>query len=203
MDEFLYMEEKPLLTVGETILWHGKPKRSAFITTKSLTLLPIAIVWICVDSTFIAEIFQGGAPFFLIPFMLLHLLPVWIWLGNEVTASRRWKNTTYFVTNRRIIIRGGFFAVNETSLFYKDIRNAQVRIGLLDKLFQTGDIIFDNGVYSTGKNRETRPTLEDLENPHEVYGRIQKIIMDIQTDIEYPNAYRPAENPGYSTDYRP
>ena len=204
MDEYEYSSQKPVLAAGEVVLWRGKPKRSAFIATKSLAMLPIAIVWLCFDSTLIATIFEGGEQlFFLIPFTLLHLMPVWIWLGSTLTASRRWKNTTYYVTNRRIIIQGGFLAVNEASVFYKDIRNTQVRIGLLDKLFHTGDIIFDNGIYITGKNQPQKPTLEDLEDPHGVYNRIQKIILDIQTDIEYPNAYRPAENPGYQTDYRP
>ena len=32
---------------------------------------------------------------------------------------------------------------------------------------------------------------------------IQKIILDMQTDMEFPNAYRPETNPGYHTDYRP
>lgn len=204
MEEYSNMTQMPVLAAGETVLWRGKPKRSAFIVSKSLTMLPIAIVWLCFDSVLISNIFSGGGQmFFLIPFLLLHMMPVWIWLGSAVTASRRWKNTTYYVTNRRIIIQGGFLAVNETSLFYKDIRNAQVRIGLLDKLMHTGDIVFDNGVYMGGKNQPQRPTMEDLEEPHTVYNRIQKIILDIQTDIEYPNAYRPAENPGYTTDYRP
>lgn len=203
MDDYTYSGQKPLLASGETVLWRNKPKRSAFIAAKSLTLLPIAVVWLCVDSTLIASAFSDDSPWFLIPFMLLHLFPVWMWLVSALTAGRRWKNTTYYVTNRRIIIQGGFLAVNETSLFYKDIRNTQVRIGLLDKLFHTGHIVFDNGVIMSGKNRQQGPTLEALENPHEVYNRIQRIILDMQTDMEYPNACRPAENPGYQTNYQP
>lgn len=204
MEEMDYMQRHPTLAAGEAILWRGKPKKSAFIATKSLTLLPIAIVWLCFDSAFILTAFTGGAPWFIIPFMLLHLFPVWLWLGSVITAGRRWKNTNYYVTNRRIIIQGGFLAVNENTLFYKDLRNARVRIGLLDKIFHTGDIVFDNGLYyGNSRNREQLPTLEDLEDPYQVYERIQKIILDIQTDIEYPNAFRPAENPGYQTDYRP
>ena len=204
MDEFAYRQNTPVLAAGEAILWRGKPKRNAFIASKSLTMLPIAIIWLCFDSTFIAAALRNDGPWFLIPFMLLHLFPVWIWLGSTVTAGKRWKNTTYFVTNRRIIIQSGFLAVNETSLFYKDLRNAQVRIGLLNKLFGTGNIVFDSGVVMYNrKNQQHGPVLEDLENPHDVYNRIQKIILDMQTDMEYPNAYRPAENPGYNTDYRP
>lgn len=203
MEDMEYMQHHPTLAAGEAILWRGKPKKSAFIATKSLTLMPIAIIWLCIDSTLIFSAFSSGGPWFLIPFMLLHLMPVWLWLGSMLTAGRRWKNTSYYVTNRRIIIQGGFLAVNETTLFYKDLRNARVRIGLLDKIFHTGDIVFDNGMYyGNSRNREQLPTLEDLEAPYQVYERIQKIILDIQTDIEYPNAFRPAENPGYQTDYR-
>lgn len=204
--EYEYGQRNPALAAGETVLWRGKPKKGAFIATKALTLAPIAIIWLLLDSTFIFASFGSGGPtLFLIPFFALHLMPVWIWLGSAITASRRWKNTMYYVTNRRIIIQGGFLAVNENSLFYKDIRNARVRIGLLDKTFGTGDIVFDDGmVYHSRRNRQTHgPVMEDLENPYAVYDRVQRIILDMQTDMEYPNAYRPAENPGYRTDYRP
>lgn len=203
MDEQEYMQNRPTLAPGEAILWRGKPKKSAFIAAKSLTLMPIAIVWLCIDSTVIISAFNGQAPWFIIPFMLLHLMPVWLWLGSMLTAGRRWKNTNYYVTNRRVIIQGGFLAVNETTLFYKDLRNAQVHIGLLGKIFNTGNVVFDHGIhYGNSRNRDALPTLENLEEPYRVYERIQKIILDIQTDIEYPNAFRPAENPGYQTDYR-
>ncbi len=203
-EDFTYSQRHPVLTAGEAILWRGKPKRSAFIATKSLTLFPLAVIWLILDLSFIGNAFQSGEMlYFLIPFFALHLMPVWIWLGSTLSAGRRWKNTNYYVTNRRIIIQSGFFAVNEASLFYKEIRNAQLRIGLLDRLFHTGDIVFDNGMTVYRNKQEKSPCLEDLEDPKSVYDRIQRIILDIQTDMEYPNAYRPAENPGYHTDYRP
>jgi len=154
---------------------------------------------------FISNAFSGGEMlFFLIPFFALHLMPVWIWLGSTLTAGKRWKNTMYYVTNRRIIIQSGFLAVNENSVFYKDLRNAQMQIGLIDKMCGTGSIILDNGYYDYHRRRNYPGTkLEHLEEPQAAYNRIQKVIMDIQTDIEYPNAYRPEYNPGYNTDYRP
>jgi len=203
-EDFEYSQRHPALAAGEAILWRGKPRRGAFIAAKSLTLLPIAVIWLILDLNFIGTAFQSGDMlYFMIPFFALHLMPVWIWLGSTLTAGRRWKNTNYYVTNRRIIIQSGFFAINETSLFYKDLRNAQLRIGLLDHLFHTGNIVFDSGVIMHYNKQQKGPSLENLENPQEVYERIQKIILDIQTDMEYPNAYRPADNPGYQTDYRP
>lgn len=203
MDEYEIRPSYPVLTAGEAILWRGKPKRGAFIATKSLTMLPIAVIWLILDLNFIGTAFSGGQMLgFLIPFFALHLMPVWIWLANVITAGRRWKNTNYYVTNRRIIIQGGFLAVNETSLFYKDLRNAQLRIGFLDKIFHTGDVVFDNGIIVNHKQNRGH-VFEDLEDAQEVYRRVQKIILDMQTDMEFPNAYRPEENPGYQTQYRP
>ncbi len=200
----MYDRSGPVLTAGESVLWRGKPKRSAFIATKSLTMLPIALIWLLLDMNFIGVAFSGGEMLgFLIPFFALHLMPVWIWLANALTAGRRWKNTNYYVTNRRIIIQGGFLAVNETSLFYKDLRNAQLRIGLLDKLFSTGDIVFDTGMIISNSRRSHGFVFEDLADAQEAYRRVQKVILDMQTDMEFPNAYRPQENPGYHTQYRP
>ena len=202
-DEFEYSRNQPILAAGEAVLWKGKPKRGAFIASKTLTLLPIAVIWLILDMNVILTAFSGGEMMtFLIPFFALHLMPVWIWLGSTLTAGKRWKNTYYYVTNRRIIIQGGFFAVNETSLFYKDLRNTKLRIGLIDKLFHTGSVEFDNGMIINNNRQQRVQRLENLEDSQNVYNRIQKVILDIQTDIEYPNALRPEENPGYNTQYR-
>lgn len=206
MNDHAYPQNSPVLAVGETILWRGKPKKFAYIATKSLTLLPIALIWLALDMNFISGALQDGELlWFLIPFFSLHLMPVWLWLASTLTAGKRWKNTAYFVTNRRIILQRGFFAVEEVSVFYKDLRNVQTHIGPLDKLFHTGDILLDDGIPTRGNSRSNQSSdlaLEDLEDVHEVYRRIHQIILDIQTDMEYPNALRPAENPGYQTNYR-
>lgn len=204
-EEYGYSQRNPALAAGETILWRGKPKKSAFIASRSLTMLPIAVIWLILDLGFIGgSLLSGEMLWFIIPFFALHLMPVWIWLGSTLTAGKRWKNTQYYVTNKRIIMQGGFLAVNEKSLFYKDIRNAQLQIGLIDKFSGTGSVVFDDGYYDYHHRRRHPATkLEHLEDAQNAYSRIQKTILDIQTDIEYPNAYRPEYNPGYNTDYRP
>lgn len=194
-----------ILSQGEVELWSGKPKKSAFIVTKSLTMLPLAVIWFLIDFSIIQSSLQNSKDVWtVLPFFALHLMPVWIWLANVITANRRWTNTAYYVTNRRIIIQGGFFAVNEISLFYKDLRNTRLNIGFLDKLFHTGDICFDDG-YQYNKKRSASGgfVFEDMADAAEAYSLIQKIILDIQTDMEYPNALRPDVNPGYTTEYRP
>lgn len=203
-DEFAYSQRSPALAAGEAILWRGKPKRGAFIAGKALTLMPFAVIWLILDLSVIGTAFSSGEMlFFLIPFFALHLMPVWLWLGSALTAGKRWRNTMYYVTNRRIVIQSGFLAVNEKSVFYKDIRNAQMQIGLIDKMCGTGSILLDDGYYHRNRRQSSGSKLEHLEDPQAAYERIQRTILDIQTDMEYPNAYRPEFNPGYNTDYRP
>lgn len=199
-------QQKPVLVPGEQIIWSGKPKKNAYIINKVLGMLPIALIWLAFDSVFIGAAFSGGLggmSLFIALFMLLHLMPVWIWLGNALTANRSWKNTAYYVTNRRILIQTGVLSQDVQSIYYKEIENVNLRIGLLDRLLGVGDIYFDLGYYhSRGKTKTNYKAFLDIENAHEVYTRVQKVVMDIQSDMEFPNAYRPEENPGYNTTYK-
>lgn len=197
-----FSANRPVLSAGEHILWSGKPKKAAFITSHCLTMMPIAVIWFCLDMTFIKSSMKSGLGLFTLAFFALHLMPVWIWLGSVITAPRRWKNTAYYVTNRRIIIRGGFLAMNEKSLFFKEIRSVQNKVGIFDKLFGTGTIVFNSEMLAYNNKNTTPPSFQYLENAAYVYERVQRTVLDIQTDMEYPNALRPEDNPGYGTDYK-
>jgi hypothetical protein len=45
-------------------------------------------------------------------------------------------------------------------------------------------------------------TFKAIENPYAVFKQLKQVSMDIRTDIQYPNQYRPEDNPGYKTKYR-
>lgn len=187
-----------LLTQGEELLWSGKPKKSAFIMNKTVTMLPFAILWLAVDLGVMIPAFSFGfssMQFFLIPFFALHLMPVWIWLSNVLTARKRWARTQYAATDRRIIIQTGFVGMSCESIFYKDISKVRLHIGAIDKMLKVGDIYFD-------LNRGSAQSFLDVENAEKLYPQIQKIVLDIQTDIEFPNDLRPEENRGYRTKYK-
>ena len=46
------------LVEGETLIWKAKPKKSAFIINKSITMAPFAILWLIFDSSFITRRFK-------------------------------------------------------------------------------------------------------------------------------------------------
>lgn len=121
-------------------------------------------------------------------------MPVWIWLGNVLTANKNWQNTKYAVTDRRIIIEYGFISMNYQSIYYKDITNVNLKISVIDKMLKVGDIYFTT---STGPNL----SFLDIEDAYTIYPKLQKIVLDMQTDIEFPNNLRPKENDGYNTTY--
>lgn len=185
----------------EEILWRGKPKRSAFIWSKVLTMLPFALIWVLFDGFFIGmlatnDVFSNMPTFmivFLVFFFLFHLAPLWIWLSNVITAGVQHKNIEYALTTKRIIIRSGI-VVDIKNIYYMDIQSVNVKVGLIDRMLKVGDI------YITTKLEKV--VLNDITNPYLITNKLQKITNDIKTDMYYPNAMRPSENQGYQTKYK-
>lgn len=81
------------------------------------------------------------------------------------------------------------------NVYYADVSNVNVRVGLSDKIFKVGDI------YITGTFKAQ--VLWDVEKPYEVATALQKVVHDIKTDTYFPNELRPDVNRGYETRYTP
>lgn len=189
------------LNEDEQILWRAKPKKSAFIWSKILNMLPFALIWLAFDGAFIGlmvsfDLFSSmpvGLIIFLVVFFLFHLTPFWIWLSNVITATAQHKNIEYAFTDKRIIIRTGII-VDIQNIFYMDIQGVNLKVGLIDRMLKVGDI------YITTKLNTI--VLWDLENPYMIVNKLQKISSDIKADMYFPNALRPEENEGFKTKYK-
>lgn len=188
------------LNEGEQVLWRAKPKKSAFVWSKILNMLPFALIWLAFDGTFIGLMVSNGVfssmpvalVVFIVFFFLLHLLPFWIWLANVVTASAQHKNIEYAFTDKRIIIRTGII-IDIQNVFYMDIQSVNLKVGLVDRMMKVGDI------YITTKSNTI--VLWDLENPYVLVNNLQQISNNIKTDMYFPNQLRPEENKGFKTKY--
>jgi membrane protein YdbS with pleckstrin-like domain len=189
-----------MLMGGEEVLWRGKPKKNAFVMNRIIKILPIALIWILFDGIMIGAMIITGAIremlWFAIPFFAFHLLPVWVWLGNVISASKRWKNTEYAITDKRIILRDGLFGYNFKSIDYAEVDHVNIRVGFIDRLLKVGDI------HITVSGKTDNNVILDIEQPFSVFKMLQKTVLDIKTDIHYPNELRPQVNPGYNTQYR-
>ena len=131
---------------NEQVLWRGKPNKTCFILESIFNpLLPFAIIWLLFDSFFIfvASQSDGGALVFIVPFMLLHLMPVWIYIGGVLLTFLKYKNTEYLITDKSIYTSGGSVFYTETSISYSKISDIQMRRGLFDKKLGVGDVLIN------------------------------------------------------------
>ena len=186
---------------NEKILWRGKPNAKSYVLANMVKMLPIALIWLIFDGTFIFFIARGmasgGIPLavlgFIIPFFLLHLAPVWMWIGKTVKAMREVRNLEYAITDKRIIIRSGVIGIDFKFINYTEIDSVNVKVGLIDRIFRVGDIYINSSVNSG--------VLWDVEDPYKIGNALQRVTLDIKSDIHYPNAMRPDSNSGYQTGY--
>ncbi len=196
-------EIKDIIGNDEQILWQGKPKKKAFILGAVFKMMPLALIWLLFDGGFIgmfiatgaAKVMPVGVLIFLIVFFMFHLIPVWIWIANIITASRQHKNLEYVFTNKRIIIKSGIIGIDFQNIYYSDIDSVNLKVGLVDKMLKVGDIYI--------KCHREAKVLFDISDPYFITQKLQQIVVDIKTDIEFPNAFRPEVNTGYKTTYKP
>lgn len=188
-----------ILDKDEKILLRTKPNKKAYVLSAVLTMLPIAIFWTAFDLTFVLALIFGkmDAPKWgyalVIGFLLVHMTPVWIWLGNIIRATIGYKNIEYVFTDKRIIVRSGVIGIDFKNVYYSEIEGVNLRVGIFDRMFKVGDIYIQSMKQST--------VLSDISNPYFILSRLQKITLDIKTDISYPNDLRPETNHGYNTKY--
>lgn len=146
-----------LVGKDETVLWTGVPNRKAFLWRSAFNLLlPIAIIWSCFDIPLIVsqirELRAGEDPigWFLIPFFLLHMLPIWTYLVLLFTSFVRYKNTGYVITNKSVYTSGGVFALNSQVKPLAKLSTVTISRGLIDKRCKVGSVVLNDDTTTNG-----------------------------------------------------
>jgi hypothetical protein len=202
-----------LVGKGEKILYAGKPDKKCFIFESIFNpLLPFAIVWGLFDMFFIGAAFSSDkadeAAFFIIPFMALHMMPVWLYLGGALLSFRWYRNTAYIVTDKGIYASGGIFGRTYKSKPFAELSHVDLHRGIFDQWFGVGDIITTsaqaNPATLNGRRTSTNAgiSIDSIANYAEVYKLVKQLQEDIYTDVMYPNDLRPKENHGYKSKYK-
>lgn len=194
-------ELKSMVGSDEMILYEGKPEKRCFIFESIFNpLLPFAIVWAVLDMGFLGTAIIN-MQFVMIPFMLFHLMPVWIYLAGVVFSFRRYRNTYYIVTDHAVYISSGIFTMNLEAKTFAELSRVNLHRGIFDQIFNVGDIQVTTNQF-TRKNIPAVLGINSISNYLEVYQIVKKLQKDIYSDIMYPNDLRPKENHGYRTKYR-
>jgi membrane protein YdbS with pleckstrin-like domain len=196
----------------EKIIYAGKPNKKCFLFECIFNpLLPFALIWGLIDFGVIGFSMTSKdekAVFFLVPFMLLHLMPVWIYLGGALMSFRRYQNTSYIVTDKAIYASGGVFSRHYNTKPFAELSHVNLHRGIFDQWFGVGDIVTTsaqaNPATMNGRRTSTNAgiSIDSISNYMEVYNIVKKLQQDIYTDVMYPNDLRPKANHGYNTKYR-
>ncbi len=197
---------KNIVGQDENIFYEGKPNKKCYIFESIFNpFLPFALIWAIIDFGVLGGIFISNSInsmiFIIIPFMLIHLMPVWIYLEGILFTIKRYKNTLYIVTDRAIYVSGGTFAQTVNMKPFAELSHIDLHRGIFDQMFNVGDIVATSNQYSEN-GRIATIKISSISNYLEVYNMVKKLQTDIYTDVMYPNAKRPTENPGYNTKYK-
>ena len=199
---------KKLIDTSEKILYEGKPNKKCFIFESIFNpMLPFALIWALIDFGFIggfvfASNFSGfgNMLLFIIPFFLIHLMPVWIYLVGIIFTVRKYKNIYYIVTDNGIYVSGGIFTKEFKHKPFAELSHVDLKRGIFDQMFNVGDVITTSDQIS--ENGYSVISINSISNYVEVYNMVKKLQKDIYTDVMYPNDKRPKENHGYKTEYK-
>lgn len=195
-------ELKSMVGKNETVFYEGKPEKKCFIFESIFNpLLPFAIIWAVIDVGFLGRSAIGGMQMIMIPFILFHMMPVWIYLAGVVFAFRKYKNTYYIVTDHGVYISSGIFAMNLETKSFAELSRVNLHRGIFDQIFHVGDVLITTNQF-TRNNMPAVLGINSISNYTEVYQIIKKLQKDIYSDTMYPNDLRPEENHGYKTKYR-
>lgn len=187
--------------MDETILYEGKPDKTCFIVESIFNpLLPVAIIWAVIDMGLLG-FSMGSMPLFMMLFILLHMMPVWIYLGGVIFSFRRYKNAYYIVTDQAVYVSSGIFTMNLEAKSFAELSRVNLHRGIFDQIFNVGDVRITTNQF-TKKNVPAVLNISNISNYTEVYQLVKKLQKDIYSDIMYPNDLRPNENHGYKTKYR-
>lgn len=207
-------EIEKVLDQNEKIFWEGVPSFWPFLFGGSIVTTIFGLFWMVILIPFIVtaviDIFFGSHIFGFGIFLLPHF---WIGLGLvfgiPIYQVLVYKHTYYSITDKRVIIQKGWIGRDFEAVDFDQITNAEVNVGIFDKLFgnhDTGSILISSAgtLTYTRNGAASKPyTIRNITNPYEVFKFFKKVSHDVKTDIQYPNKLRPQENPGYQTNYEP
>ena len=185
----------------EEILWTEKPKFIPYAISGLAAgfgiIIFVAISYIMVKNAKDGEGLSGNS------FLLFTAIPVVFFLWTFLQKLFSYSNTSYALTNKRVMVRTGFVGTDFKSIDYDKISDVEVTVNAIERAFNVGTIKFFSGRTQTDDGVTTKlyDRWEAIPNVYGIFKKVKQVSVDIKTDYNYPNALRPKANPGYNTKY--
>lgn len=184
------MTLKDQMEPDEKMLWEGgKSKKVSVLEGIFNPMMVFALIWAFFDFAFVgvfafgsrmeaqefgtSELGQGMK--FMTPFLLLHMMPVWIYLAGCVTAGMKAKNTYYMITDKNIYVQHGVFSTTTNVKPLTDVLHITVHQGMFDRICGTGDVMCEcnHGVYGGSGETTSIANIEDYEQVFRLLKKVQ------------------------------
>jgi hypothetical protein len=195
-----------VLDQDEKVLWVGNPTLVPFLLS-GIPLFIFGMLWGSFDyfmflKKFIGHSKGGAEAYGMLAFFAVHMIPCWLGIGNMLRLCLVFGNTCYAFTNKRILLRTGFWGIDFKSIDFDRLQEIDVTVNPIENLLGVGTIkMFSGGM--TAKGAPTFNFFIGIDKPYQVYKQLKTVTVDVKTDWNYPNALRPGQNKGYKTDYSP
>lgn len=200
-----------ILESKEKKIWEGKINRAVLTTFLAIGLAIIIIIasffFFSKNINFSTDTIQVSRFLLGAGILILGLIIVLLNFFSNLVKE-------YAITNKRVIIKSGLIGTDYKSIYFEQINEILIDVGLIGKIFGTGNLKIDTGkteTYSSGsqtkiagiqypqiKTRTMYDILKNIDNPYDVYKLIQPSITGRKESLysgradreSNPNAYR-------------
>ena len=206
MKKIPYLYSK--ISKDEQILWGSKPNKKCMVLEAVFNfLLPFALIWALIDLSIFSmmlrnmqgsniQIFslEAGFPFI---FIMIHMMPVWIYLYGVLFSGLKYKNTEYIITDKAVYALTGALFKKIKMKKYNEISDVRIHRGLFDQKLHLGDveiIDYNDFYYSKNGKHYNKLCIEDIPDYQVVFEMILKNRADAlnrtfydEQNIQYEN----------------
>ncbi|MEK6900479.1 MAG: PH domain-containing protein [Nanoarchaeota archaeon] len=164
-----------VLDKKEKVLWEGKPKFWPFVISGTLALSLVGLIFLLFGIGGFLEIIESGNYFYLL-LLPQFWIPVIFAFGIPIYTLLAYRNVYYAITNRRVLFQAGVIGRDFQIVDFDNITNAEVSVGIMDKLFgNTSGNIF---IYTAS---EKQYSFLHVQNPYEVFRFFKKVSHEVKT----------------------
>lgn len=167
------------------MVWQGVVNRKVMFLNLLIALLIVGIISSFFFSKETIEYTSNGIPKVVVGSTVGKIILI---AGAALSFLSFFSNLVkrYAITNKRVLIKSGLIGTDFMSLYFTQIRSANVNVGLVDKIFSVGTISIDTGKVETvqsgsGNNQSTGTRtafdrLSHIDKPYEVYKYFQSTL---------------------------
>ena len=168
-------ELRPQLSHDEKLLWTGRPKTGIRFRPMDFYLIPFSIIWLSFAVFWESIALRSGVIFMAVFGLAFVCIGLVFSIGRFFIDAQKRKNTTYGITDSRVIIKSGLFARELKSLPLRNLSDLSYK----EKADGSGSISLGPAItspfgmrrrgFASWSSDQASPSLEFIDEVATVY----------------------------------